>query len=317
MNTMRSTLLRLVPVASLAMLLAAAPQVAPAAEPPAQPKAPAPRAAPPKPSAPALKELPVEGAKPTAKDVFARAVEATGGAKAWEAKSGCTTSGAMEVPSAGLKGSMTTAMKAPNKMLVTTEIPGMGSARQGFDGTTGWGIDPMRGPALMGPDELAQVKRDADFRRELTMSKDPGKAEVVGLFEFDGAPCWQVRLDPAKPTGPNYFYAKDTGLMRGMTMVAATPMGDIPVTMVMTDYKDFGDVKMAARSVTRVMGQEQVITVEKADWTAPADSTFDLPAEVAALKAGGKAPGDAIPVAPADVPAKLDPSVPPLSSTPN
>ena len=38
---------------------------------------------------------------------------------------------------------------APNKMQMMTTIPGVGAIQVGFDGTTGWSVDPMQGPRVL------------------------------------------------------------------------------------------------------------------------------------------------------------------------
>jgi len=268
----------------------------------AQAPAPAAPAAPAKPTAPSVpasaagggqqfKEIAFEGAKPTAAELFRKHLDATGGEAAWSTKSAIRSKGAIEIPAAGLKGSMTLVAMEPDRMLVTMDLPGMGETRTGSDGTTGWSIDPMRGPALMDEKQLADIKRDANFRRDLMLAKDAGNAEVIGLFEFEGAPCWRVKVTgagSAKET--HHFYAKDSGLLSGMSMRMATPMGEIPAVIAVGDYKDFGDVKLPAKTVTKVMGQQQVMTTDAVEWGGVDEKAFELPAEIKALKAAPAAP---------------------------
>lgn len=288
-------------LASLAVSAAAVAQApAPAApQAPAKPATPPPPAAAPAPAGKVLREIAFEGAKPTAAELFRKHLDATGGEAAWSTKSAIRSKGAIEIPAAGLKGSMTLVAMEPDRMLVTMDLPGMGETRTGSDGTTGWSIDPMRGPALMDEKQLADIKRDANFRRDLMLAKDAGDAEVVGLFEFEGTPCWRVKVTgagSAKET--HHFYAKDSGLLSGMSMRMATPMGEIPAVIVVGDYKDFGDVKLPAKTVTKVMGQQQVMTTDAVEWGGVEEKAFELPAEIKALKAAPAA-APAAPTAPA------------------
>lgn len=268
------------PAAPAAPKAPSAPQ-APAT--PAAPTAPAVPAMPAMPAAPKMKELPIEGDKPSAKDIFTKHLDATGGKAAWEAKKSMIAKGAIEIPAAQLKGSMNTTAAAPDRVAVLMELPGIGAAGQCFDGTVGWSIDPMRGPSILDAKEVEQIKRDGNFLRDLQMASDPGTAEVVGLVEFEGTPCWHVRSD-----GTSYLYAKDTGLMRGTQMTVTTPMGDLPITVVTEDYKDFGDVKMATRSTSKAMGQTQIMTVDTVEWNSAKDDAFAMPAEIKALQDAAK-----------------------------
>ena len=263
------------------------------AQAPAAPAKPA-QGAPPAPARPAVtapapaagpKELPVEGARPSAKDVLRRHVEATGGEAAWSSKTQMRSTGALEVPSAGLKGTLEMIAVAPNKVLTTVDIEGMGKTSSGTDGTDGWSIDPMRGPALMDDKQLAQLRQESNFRLDVELAKDPKDAQVTGLFDFEGAPCWRVTMKPAGGTGEMHrFYDKETGLLRGMGMKMPTPMGEIPATVVTSDYKDFGGIMLSTRSVMKVMGQQQVMTVEEVAWDGVDPKAFELPAEIKALK---------------------------------
>jgi hypothetical protein len=75
-----------------------------------------------------------------------------------------------------------------------------------------------------------------------------------------------------------------------MSMSAATPMGDLPVVIVMDEYRDFGDVKVSSRSTTKVMGQTQVMTIDSVEWNAVTDADLALPAQIKALVAASAAP---------------------------
>ena len=261
----------------------AAPAAPKAPSTPAAPAAPTAPAMPAMPAAPKMKELPIEGEKPSAKDIFTKHLDATGGKAAWEAKKSMIAKGALEIPAAQLKGSMNTTAAAPDRVAVVMELPGIGTAGQCFDGTVGWSMDPMRGPSILGAKEVEQIKRDGNFLRDLQMASDPGTAEVVGLVEFEGTPCWHVRAD-----GTSYLYAKDTGLMKGTQMTIATPMGDLPVTIVADDYRDFGDVKMPTRSTNKVMGQMQIMTVDTVEWNSVKDDAFAMPPEIKAMQDAAK-----------------------------
>jgi hypothetical protein len=295
----------------------AQPAKSPAAAPatPATPAAPiAPPAAPAAAPAPAaLPKFPAvvfEGAKPSAQELLTRHITATGGEKAWEAKTMISSKGSIEIPAAGLKGAMDMQAMAPDSIAIVMDIPGMGQSRSGFNGTVGWTIDPMRGPSLMDAKQIADLKRDGNFRRDLDLMRKPGNSEVLGLVEFETRPCWQVKIATATPdaTPTNNFYDKETGLMAGMTMMAATPMGSIPVTLLTSEYKDFADVKLPVRTTTKVMGQMQVMTIESVTWEGVPATAFELPPEIAAMK--NAAPAPAAPAAPAAPTAPAAPATP-------
>lgn len=276
---------------------------------PATPTMPA-AAAPRMPAAPKFRELPIESEKPSPKDIFVKHVDAIGGAAAWESKKSMASSGAIEIPAVQMKGTLRMCAMAPDRVLVESELPGIGKTAQGFDGTVGWSIDPMRGPALMDAKQVAQLKRDGNFRKDLALAQDPGAAQVLGLFEFEGTPCWQVKVDGIGGMPTTQFYARDTGLMRGVSMSAATPMGELPVVIVMDEYRDFGDVKVSSRSTTKLLGQTQVMTIDSVEWNAVTDAELALPAQIKALVAASATapPSASQPGSPAAVPPAAAPA---------
>jgi len=112
-----------------------------------------------------------------------------------------------------------------------------------------------------------------------------------------------VSMEGASGAPMSQLYAKDTGLMRGMAMSASTPMGELPIVLVMDQYRDFGGVMMATRSTTKVMGQEQVMTIDSVEWNAVPASAFEPPAPIKALKdAKAKQAEPAAPVPPSAAP---------------
>jgi hypothetical protein len=285
----------------------AQPAKSPAAA-PAAPNAPsaippvAPAAAPAPAGLPKFAPVAFEGAKPSAQELLTRHITATGGEKAWDAKNMMSSKGAIEIPAAGLKGAMDMQAMAPDNIAIVMDIPGMGQSRSGFNGTVGWTIDPMRGPALMDAKQIADLKRDGNFRRDLDLMRNAGNAEVLGLVEFETRPCWQVKISTSTSdaTPTNNFYDKETGLMAGMTLMAATPMGSIPVTLLTGEYKDFADVKLPVRTTTKVMGQMQVMTIDSVTWEGVSAKAFELPPEIAAMKNAAPTPATpAAPIAPA------------------
>ena len=68
-------------------------------------------------------------------------------------------------------------------------------------------------------------------------------------------------------------------------MSSTSSMGTVPsVVTVLEDYKPFGGVQTATRARQRAMGIESVMTVTAVTYDALPPDTFDLPAEIKALR---------------------------------
>jgi hypothetical protein len=60
-------------------------------------------------------------------------------------------------------------------------------------------------------------------------------------------------------------------------------MGDIPVVTTFSDYKKFGDITVATKTVQELMGQQQILTISSVDIGDGAGLTVVPPAPVQAL----------------------------------
>jgi hypothetical protein len=69
-----------------------------------------------------------------------------------------------------------------------------------------------------------------------------------------------------------------------LTTVASTQLGDIPVEIIASDYKDFGGILEPAKVIQKAGPQEIIMTLERVEVNPaiPAER-FALPAEVRAL----------------------------------
>src|SRR5579871_2809901 len=81
--------------------------------------------------------------KLTVSEVMDKYIAATGGRAAYAKIKSTVVKGTLEVAPQGLKGTFSASAKAPNLLVVTQNIDGIGEIRQGYDGKTGWSQDPL------------------------------------------------------------------------------------------------------------------------------------------------------------------------------
>ena len=226
---------------------------------------------------------------PTFEEIHARNLEAMGGAEKFEAIEDMTIVGFMEMPAMGLKGAMKAYHRKPDLMTSTITLPGLGEIRSGTNGTVGWSIDPMRGPALTEPKELAQQRA---MERLSSARMNPREVfpeiDVLSIREFGGRPCYEVSFK-----GPELslvgFYDVETALVGGMRMTMSSPMGEIPMEILVSDYKTFGDIMQPTRTTVNVMGQQQVLAIEEVTFGAVDPAVFELPDAIKGLVAAKEA----------------------------
>lgn len=223
---------------------------------------------------------------PEARKIVDRYVEAIGGEDLIRSMNGQRIIGRMEVPAQGIGGDLEVYAAAPDKVLLKIEVPGLGAIASGFDGQVGWTINPAMGPMVLEDRQLDQMRQQADFYGALHREEFIASMETVEKTEFEGHAAYKVKV--VTTWGEEYFefFDAESGLMVGQQRTQASPMGDIPTTNVMSDYKEFDGLLVPTRSVQRMMGIEQVISVTSIEAWKPDAATFALPPEIKALMTG-------------------------------
>ena len=187
---------------------------------------------------------------PTAEQVLDGYVKAIGGRKAIEQHTSLTMTGTLEVVNFGLKGTVEIISKEPSKIAVTTTIEGMGTTRQGYDGKTGWSVDPLSGLRDMDSREIALVERSV-FSSDVRWREVWKSAELIETTVLDGRNVHVVRLTPPPNAGSptTNFYDAESGLLVRTEMVIETSAATMPVTTTLSDYRKIGNVLIAMRMV--------------------------------------------------------------------
>lgn len=222
-------------------------------------------------------------ALPAAHELITRYVAALGGEDALRRHTSRYAMGRLEVPAQGIGGDIELFSAAPNKFVVRTEIAGMGLIQSGYDGSVAWTIHPAMGPMLLDGRMLDQMRQQADFLVALHPERLIKSVETVERTEFEGQPSFKVKILTQWDEEYFEFFDAENGLLLGSTRQQASPMGDIPVTVLLSDYQDVDGVLIPMKSVQRLLGMEQVVTLSTMEVDAVSDSVFALPAEIKAL----------------------------------
>lgn len=220
---------------------------------------------------------------PAAATLIAKYAEAIGAPAMMKAPQ-ITTKGALTMPAAGLTAAFEMVQVAPNKMQMMTTIPGVGAIQVGFDGTTGWSVDPMQGPRVLAGKELDEIREQADPRATGRSPELFSAVQTVKDTTMGGEQCYLVKLTWKSGRETFDCYSGKSGLMVGSKSVQQTSMGAIPVDMTYSEYKKFGDFMMPTKMVQSLMGQQQVTTILGVDVVAVPSVVITMPAEIKALK---------------------------------
>jgi hypothetical protein len=235
-----------------------------------------------------LVALPVAGQDPPeADDLIQRYVEAIGGRDVHLAPSTLRTTGSVALVGLGIQGEFEVVQSLPDKMTFRITIPGIGEQARGFDGEVGWSVNPMVGPMILQGTELDQMREGAHVLGMLRDRQLVPERETVGLAEYEGEACWRVRIVWASGRESFDCYSRESGLLIASEDTQATPMGELPVTTLLSEYREFDGMLLPTRMLQRAMGQEQVIRVSSVEVDSVEPSEMEPPAAIRTLLATG------------------------------
>ena len=199
---------------------------------------------------------------------------------------GYHATGTFEVPAQGISGSFETYAAPPNRITYTADIPGLGAVGGGYDGTTGWSLNPATGPMVLDGRMLEQMQQQANFHAALHGEEYVASMETLAEADFEGVACYKVKI--VTTWGEEYFefFDRESGLLIGSVRQTATPMGELEATTVLSDYGDAGGLRIPMKTTQRVMGFDQVITITAVEPMTVPDSTFALPPEIQEMVRG-------------------------------
>jgi hypothetical protein len=221
---------------------------------------------------------------PTGRAIIDRYVAAIGGRDAVLRHQSIRSVGTFEMPAAGVKGDLTIVQMAPNKMAMTIDLPGVGQMVSGYDGTVGWSINPMQGPRVLEGKELAQLREDAGPAAMLRSPDRIRSSETLELTTMNGKPCYRVKITYHSGRESFDCYSSETGLLVSMTQTQESPMGAVQVTTLFDDWKEFGSLKSATKVRMQMLGQEQLLTVDRIEFDRPEDAkAVEVPEQIKPL----------------------------------
>jgi hypothetical protein len=220
---------------------------------------------------------------PDGRDVIARFIGAIGGREAILKHRTRHFRGRFESPAQGLAGDFELFQAAPNRMLTTVSLPGLGLVQEGYDGSVAWTTNPATGPMVLEGLALDQRRHGADFYVALYPPEMISSLETVAEETFEGTPAYRVRVTTT--WGEQYveFFDKASALQLGSIRTVSTPVGEIEATSIVSDWRTVEGVKTPFRLVQRVAGFETVITFSELTLAPVPDSVFTLPPEIQAL----------------------------------
>ena len=169
--------------------------------------------------------------------------------------------------------------KSPDRFLAIA-----GDQTQGFDGRAGWTRAGGAARPAAGPD-LAFARREADFFQNVRLRERYASLESAGVDTIGGRRVHVVVARPIEPafgslptSSERLSFDAETGLLRRRHLDVLSPLGPMPMTVDLDDYRDVAGVRWPA-TVHFCIGTERITrTFEEIRFGEPIDdSRFAMP----------------------------------------
>ncbi len=133
--------------------------------------------------------------------------------------------------------------KMPNKQSSQIELSGVGTINEGFDGKEAWAKSPWEGLRVKTGDELAKVKRDAEFHRDLKLKElYPGLA-YKGTEKIGDEEVCVLECKPTATSKERLAFSTKTGLQLRQESEFEGPQGKVKVVILVQAHKEIEGLK--------------------------------------------------------------------------
>ena len=258
--------------------------------PPAAAPTPVPEAAPATPPAPPPPPPPL--AQRSADDILADNVKAIGPVEAWNAHKTLRLDMTMSFQGVGITGKAQRLATATDKTLVITEIPGVGTIREGSNGKVFWSQDPINGLRMLDGAEADQARLESVWNPELRSKELYAKIEAKNEPGPDGKPLECVTLTPKVAPPTTRCFDPGSHLQVLEKGIRPTPQGDTPFSSTVSDWRRIGGLLLPfaletqAGPITFAAKVQSIVFDEAMD-----DKQFEPPKPAAAPGEPGKPAG--------------------------
>jgi len=186
--------------------------------------------------------LPAAADAPTVDSILAKHIEAVGGKEAIEKVHSRRVQFKTESETMG-SGEGEIFAQTPDRQRSHIDLGTTGVIDEGFDGTVAWAKNPWQGLRLKTGDELAKVKRDAQFHRELNYKKIYPDLAYKGVERVGDEEAWLLESKPTTSSKEKFWFSTKTALLLRQESQYEGPDGLLDIDAFAHDYKTFDGLK--------------------------------------------------------------------------
>jgi len=173
---------------------------------------------------------------PTVDAILANYVTAMGGKAAHEKVTSRLTKIKIESDAFGASEGEIYA-KAPNKQVSHIVMTGAGAMDEGFDGAVAWAVNPWAPLRVKTGDELAKVKRDAEFHRDLKLKTLLPDLAFKGTEKVGEEEAYVLEAKPTATSKEKLWFSAKSGLLLRQDSEFEGQQGAVKVSVMPQDYK--------------------------------------------------------------------------------
>jgi photosynthetic reaction center cytochrome c subunit len=182
---------------------------------------------------------PAPRTRPALEDVFARYIQAIGGANASSTKTLFMKGTRVASQNRNVSNEIT--LSFPDKLLIVSTPP-QGSVRQILAGDNGWILSGTNLRTLS-PTEVADARRGLQALFGVVKVTRSPEMQLAGMEKIDGRDMWVVATSTPERR-VTYDFDAETGLLRRKTTINHTIALPIPEQIDFEDYRDVDGVKL-------------------------------------------------------------------------
>jgi hypothetical protein len=217
--------------------------------------------------------------------ILADAVQATGGAAAWQRHKTAHFKIDTTFQGMAMGGTGERFMTNTGKSLTVGEFVGLGTVREGTNGKVAWSQDAVQGFRFLEGAEAEEARIDAAWNAELQANELFTKLDGAMEPGPDGTALECVIATPRAGAPIHSCYDRTTHLQVLQTGIKATPQGDVPFRCISRDWRDVGGVKIAFEAETQVGPITLLVHFKSVTFDEPMDDKlFEPPVPASAKK---------------------------------
>lgn len=218
-----------------------------------------------------------EAKLPAAADLLDKAVLAQGGREKFDAIESLYLEGTTAVSAQKINGTMKLWWKGGD-FYIEQEMMGIGTIRAGKQGDVIWSDDPVNRLRKLSGAEAEQHAWASSPSLPAQWQRYFDKAETIAERDHKGKKVYDVKLTSKSGATVTLSFDAESGLQVVQSFKQITPMGEVPLSVELEDYREADGIKLPHKQVTDLTLATATQTLTKVEIGAAVDETkFAMP----------------------------------------